>query len=90
MKDFKEEARILLNIICSRVSPCTHMTKVIDLRSRIVSCILFGIPLNVLDIILSEWSFYQTHGGMHLLFPSLITELYKKAEVEVYAEDTLV
>lgn len=31
INDFTVEARVWLNIICSRVSPCTHMTEVIDL-----------------------------------------------------------
>lgn len=79
MKDFKVEVGLWLNIIYSRVSPCTHMTNIMDLRVRIVACILFGIPLNVGEIILSEWSFHQTHEGTHLLFPYSITELCKRA-----------
>lgn len=33
MNDFTEVARQLLNIICSRVSPCTHMNSILDIRA---------------------------------------------------------
>ncbi|KAF3642805.1 hypothetical protein FXO38_20914 [Capsicum annuum] len=36
MNDFTAEARLWMNIICSRVLPCTHMNIIKDMRDRMV------------------------------------------------------
>lgn len=55
-----------------------------------VSCILEDIPLNVIRLIFSNLKFYRNYGGMHLLFPFLITELCKRAGVVESSSDTWV
>ncbi|KAF3636612.1 hypothetical protein FXO38_24075 [Capsicum annuum] len=47
MNDLTFEARIFMNIKCRRVSPCTNMSSVLDLRAWMVVYILDDIPLDV-------------------------------------------
>ncbi|KAF3676478.1 hypothetical protein FXO38_04263 [Capsicum annuum] len=61
LKDFKAEARLWLNIIYSRVSPCTHITIVTNIRARMVACILSGISLTAGEISLFEWRYFKNH-----------------------------
>ncbi|KAF3662724.1 hypothetical protein FXO38_11023 [Capsicum annuum] len=48
--DSLAEARLWLNIICSSVSQCTHMTIVRDTQARMVFCLLLGIALSITEI----------------------------------------
>lgn len=90
INDFTVEARIWLNIICSQIFPCTHLTVVTDLCSHMVACILDDISLNIGQLIISDMKFYKNHDGTHILFLSLSTELCKRVRVMVYPEDTWV
>lgn len=90
MHDLTTEARIWLNIICSRVSPCTYMTFVTELCTCMVSCLISGIALNVGQIVLEEWRHYKIQSGTLFPFPSLITELCKRVGVEEYSTYTWV
>lgn len=90
MNDFTVKSRIWLTIICSQVSPCTHITAVEDMQSHMVSCILADITLNIGQCaILDMWNF-KNHSGILLLFPSLINELCRRVGVVQYLEDTWV
>lgn len=42
------------------------------------------------QIVISEWRHFKNQGGTLLVFPSLITELCKKAKVKEYGTDTWV
>lgn len=53
-----------------------------------VACILDNISLNVGLFVLSEFWTYKAQDGPMLIFSSLITELYKRAGVKEYLEDT--
>lgn len=88
MNDFAFEAQILLNNIGSQVSPCAHMTMVPDFQARMVACILDNISLNSCQLVVSNIKFFKNHSGKLLLFPSSITELHKRARMEVYHKDT--
>lgn len=90
MKDFKAKSMLWLNIIYSRLSPCTHIAVVTDMRARMVACILSGISMNVDEIALSERWHFKNHGGTHIQFRSLNTELCRKEEVEEYVIETCV
>ncbi|KAF3673771.1 hypothetical protein FXO38_05511 [Capsicum annuum] len=68
----------------------SHVVVITDLCDYMVSCILEDIPLNVIRLIFSNLKFYRNYGGMHLLFPYLITDLCKRARVVVYPGDTWV
>ncbi|KAF3613548.1 hypothetical protein FXO37_36338 [Capsicum annuum] len=50
LNDFNIEVRLWFNIICSRVSPCTHMAIVTDARAQMVVCILSIIGVNLGEI----------------------------------------
>lgn len=89
MNYFKADARLWMNIIYSRVTPCTYMTIVIDTRARIVACFLLRIAINIREIMISKWRYFKKYGGINLSFHSLITELCKMANVEEYGADTL-
>ncbi|KAF3629780.1 hypothetical protein FXO37_28763 [Capsicum annuum] len=90
LNDFTAEARLWMNIICSRVSACTYMTMITDMRARMVACILSSISLNMGEILILEWRYFKNRGGTLLYFPSFIAELCKKIETEEYVEDTRV
>lgn len=66
------------------------MTTVPDLCARKVACILDDIPLDVGQLVVNEMDHFKNQGGVHLFFPSLITELSRRAGVEEYASDTWV
>lgn len=66
------------------------MTAVTDLHSQIISCILSSIDLNVEEIVLSYSRNFKIQWGLFLFFPSLITKLWKSAEMEEYVTDTWV
>lgn len=71
-------------------TPCTYMTTVLDMRSRMVACILENISLNVGRLMILDIKHFKIHGGTLLLFPSFITELCKRFKVEEYPRDTWV
>lgn len=75
MNNFNGKACIWINIICSRISPCTHPTIIINLRTSMVSCKLDNILLIVGLLVIFDMNLFRNHGGMYLIFPSLITEL---------------
>lgn len=55
VNDFKAAGRIWLNIIYSRVFPCTQLTIVTDAQAYVMACIMSYIALNVGDIMSLEW-----------------------------------
>lgn len=73
--NFTTEARIQLNIICSRVSPSSNVTDVPSLQARMIACILDGILLNVGHYIIHELKEYLYQDSPTLMFSSLIIEL---------------
>lgn len=81
MNDFTTEAQIWMNIICRLISTCTHMTAVIDMHACMVFLILDNIFFNVGHLVISDMKFYRNHGGIHLLFPSFITKLFRREGV---------
>lgn len=46
--------------------------------------------LNVSHLVISDIKFYKNHSGTHLLFPSLITELCRRARVMEYPNNAWV
>lgn len=88
MNHFTAEARLWLNINCSRVSPCTHMTIVTNMQARTVAYLLSSISLNMGEIMYSEWRYFRNHRGTHLLLPSFIIELHRRVQVKEYDIDT--
>lgn len=86
MNDFTVENWIWLNIVCSQVFPFIHITTVLDLRARIVACILDGIFLDVGQFVVSDIKLFKNQGGTHLFFPSLITDRCGRDGVEEYTE----
>lgn len=71
--DFISESWIWLHNISSGVSPCTHMTSVPDLCSRMVAYILDDISLDVDHLVVSKRDDFKDQSGTHIFFPSLIT-----------------
>ncbi|KAF3613302.1 hypothetical protein FXO37_36438 [Capsicum annuum] len=53
-----------------------------------VACILYGITLNMGEIVILEWRHFNNQGGALLLFLSLIIVLCRKEEAEEYVIDT--
>lgn len=90
MKNFTCEAFIWLNIICSRVSTCTHMIADLDLHTRRVTFIIDDILLDIGHLVVNEINQFRDQGGMHHFFASLITEHYRRAGVEKYTGDICV
>jgi len=88
--DFTAEAKMWLYIIASRVSPCGNVSDVPYTRALIIACILDGIPVNVGHYIVRELKEYVLQGGTLLIFPSLITELCRRAHVEKWNGDHLI
>lgn len=88
MNDITVEAIIWLKIICILVSPGIHMTIILDLQSRMVAYILYEIPLDIGQLMVSYMKFFKNHGSMHLSFYSLITELCRRSRVEEYLGDS--
>jgi len=79
-----------LYIIASRVSPCEKVYDVPYARALIIACILYGIPVNVGHYIVRELKEYVLQGGTSLIFPSLITELCRRAQVKKWDGDHLI
>lgn len=55
--------------------------------SQMVACTIDSIPLNVGHFVIIKLRHYKNHGIPMLMFPSLITELFKRVEVEKYLGD---
>lgn len=89
MNDFTANSRMWLTIICIQVSPCTHMIVVLDLRAPMVA-ILDNISLTIGRLMISYIKFFKNHGGINLLFPSLIIKLCRRVRVVEYPTDTWV
>lgn len=88
MSDFTTEARILLTIIYSRVSPSTNLMNFLTMCAQMVACPLYNILLNVGHFMLMKIRHYKNKGGLMIIFPSLIMELCRKAGVDEYLEDS--
>lgn len=84
LHDFTFKAQIWLAIIYSRVSLCTNITYIPDMRGQKVACILENILLNVGRLVLSNIRHFKNRDGSLLLFSSLITELCRRDRVEEY------
>lgn len=54
------------------------MTAILELLARMVSCILDGIPHDVVQLIVNEIDHFTNQGDTHLFFPSLITGLQER------------
>ncbi|KAF3636393.1 hypothetical protein FXO37_25462 [Capsicum annuum] len=63
INDVKVKARLWLNIICSRVSPCTYMAIITNIRARMGACLLIGIALNIGEIVILELLYFKNHGA---------------------------
>lgn len=85
--DFMSEAKRCLNIICSRISPFSSVPDVPSLQDWMIACILKNIPINVCHYIVHEQKEYFYQDIPTLIFPVLITELCKRADVEKQLED---
>lgn len=88
LNNFTIEARIWLMIICSYVPPSINITSIPLTQAQMVACIRDKILLNVVNFVLSDLRAYKSHGGPILIFPFLITELYKWAGVEECLRET--
>ncbi|KAK6773791.1 hypothetical protein RDI58_029029 [Solanum bulbocastanum] len=84
------EARIWMSIVCSRIYTSGNISKIFVLQALIVACALNDIPLNVGHLIVNEFQEFKFHDSLSLIFPSLITKLYKHGEVEVLPIDNWV
>lgn len=85
--DFIAEAKMWLYILCNRVSPYGNISDVSYTGALIIACILEGIPVNASHYILRELREYLLDNSPGLMFPTLIIELCRWAEVEVRSTD---
>nr|XP_033517221.1 uncharacterized protein LOC117281468 [Nicotiana tomentosiformis]XP_033517222.1 uncharacterized protein LOC117281468 [Nicotiana tomentosiformis] len=85
--DFIAKAKIWPYIICNRVSPCGNVSNVSYTIALIIACILDDIHVNVGHYILQELKKYLLDDSSCLMFPSLIIELCRRADVEVRSTD---
>lgn len=90
MNDFIVESKIYLNIIWNGFLPCTHLTVVTNMQAQMVACILSSISLNMGEIMILDWRYLKSKGGILLSFPSLITKLCRRVRVEKYLSNTWV
>lgn len=81
-KAFIAETKILMAIICSRISPTRNIWNVPILRDDMIASILDDIKINIGQIFINEPREYLAHEIQSLMFPSLINELCKFAGVK--------
>ncbi|KAG5585991.1 hypothetical protein H5410_046425 [Solanum commersonii] len=72
------EVRILMYVVCNRISPSGNIRNIPMLRAKVVACLLYDVPL------------FKIHGNQSCIFPSLITELWTWVKVEELSGETWV
>lgn len=77
-------AQIWTSFLHSNISPCSHTSDITERRSQMVYAIMAGLSMDVGAIIAQEIHLTANSGSTgQLSFPSLITELCRRAGVDV-------
>ncbi|XP_027940573.1 uncharacterized protein LOC114194505 [Vigna unguiculata] len=77
-------AQIWTSFLHSNISPCSHTSDITERRSQMVYAIMAGLSMDVGAIIAQEIHLTANSGSSgQLSFPSLITELCRRAGVDV-------
>ncbi|XP_060206148.1 uncharacterized protein LOC132633603 [Lycium barbarum] len=80
-RHFTPKARRWLNFVARRVRLSSNTTDVTYPRALMVDCIIDGVPVTVGMQVIEEWRGFIAKDGPSLMFPCLITNLYRNAGV---------